>query len=54
MNQKNRLLREAYLMLRQVEIGIVRPLASVEENEAVRKIADRIAKNLNITPAVKV
>ena len=54
MNQKNRLLREALLMLTFIGNGQTRPLRSEEERVMVMQLRDRIAKNLNITPEATV
>lgn len=48
MDQKNRLLKEAFEMLSQIEEGNIRPLASSKEWAMVVKLRDRIGKNLKI------
>ena len=54
MNQKNRLLREAFAMLDLIADGSFKPLASPGNTKEVIKLRDRIAKNLNITPEATV
>lgn len=49
MNQKNRLLREAYLMLASIASGAVKPLGYIQHMHDVLTLRDRIAKNLKIT-----
>ena len=46
MNQKNRLLREAFVMLTGIAAGIIKPLGYQEQMEEVVRLRDRIAKNL--------
>lgn len=48
MDQKNRLLREAYEMLAFIAAGVHRPLGFPADMEATIKLRDRIAKNLKI------
>lgn len=53
MDQKNRLLREAFEMLASIASGAVKPLGYLQHMHDVLKLRDRIAKNLKITPEAK-
>jgi hypothetical protein len=48
MDQKNRLLREAWQMMVMLADGSMRPLGSLQDMKEVTKLRDRIAKNLKI------
>lgn len=53
MDQKNRLLREAFTLLTLIATGISRPLGYDADLNDVLKLTERIGKNLKLTPAAK-